>query len=74
MKFANTVNNDEWDEYTIVLLQDLLEVLDYDDRYVYLGSSTRPPCTRITLRHMLRKIYSIPEREYLTIRKIYIAN
>jgi len=46
-----------------------MEILDFDDRYMYLGSETSPPCFMISHRQNIRPIYPIEYKHYYYYRE-----
>mmetsp|Transcript_39539 Transcript_39539/g.60385 ORF Transcript_39539/g.60385 Transcript_39539/m.60385 type:complete len:122 (+) Transcript_39539:440-805(+) len=44
---------------TLLPLSDLMTTMDFDDRWIYQGSSTAPPCARLVYRSLVRRVYPI---------------
>ena len=48
-----------------------MSVFDLDDRWIYLGSSTIPPCKELAYWNIPRKVYPIPLKYLVVIKSMY---
>jgi len=42
-----------------ISFREAMDVLDYEDKYIYIGSGTTPPCALFVQRQVLHRIYPI---------------
>ena len=46
-----------------------MNIYDFEDRYMYIGSGTRPPCSKYVQRNVVRPVYPIEYKHYHYIKK-----
>ena len=52
----------------MILYGDLMDIVDTNNRWVYKGSVTTPPCDRYVYWNVLSKIYPISEKHLQLIK------
>jgi len=73
----NFFTNIDWkssksDTADLLGLGNLMEILNFKDRYVYQGSLTAPPCTSEVYVNVLKTIYYISQ-EHIEMLKKHLA-
>jgi carbonic anhydrase len=66
LNWGETTENPKVDS---VPFGDLMKLINTDDRFIYLGSSTMPPCTPGVYWNVLKTVYPIKRATYNLFRK-----
>ena len=55
--FSNILSNEKSD----VNLDGLMEIVDWNNRWIYKGSMTTPPCEQFVYWNIIKKVYPISQ-------------